>query len=420
MPRAVWLLSPVLALALLPSNLVATALPLLRAEWGASATELGWTFSAYQFGYVAGVLCLLPLTDRTALAWVISGSALVSTLAFLLFPMFAHDVASAAALRIVAGVGLAGLYMPGVRVVAAQAAERRRGLAVGLYVSAFYLGSALSLAASGALLPALGWRGAALVLGALQFVGLPLALLGTRGTPPPAGRSARLAPGVLHERPVRGFILAYTGHCWELYTSRAWLAAFLASVLAAAGREPVEAAAQAGWWAGLMGALGIAGVWLGGALSDRLGRAPTALAIALTSGALSLVFGWLDAAGWTPVAAVGCLYGLIVAADSAVYSTAITEVAPAGKVGSAQAVQAAVGFLAAAIAPVVAGLALDAGGGYGAVFGLAGLVGLALALPLLPLARATLRQKAVGPRGQPEDGTPPSDRVAPATRVRPR
>lgn len=399
MPRAVWLLSPVLALALLPANLVATALPLLRAEWAASATELGWVFSAHQLGYVMGVLGLLPLTDRVALPRVIGGGALLSTVGFLLFPLLAHDVASAAALRLVAGVGLAGVYMPGVRVVAAQAEERRRGLAVGLYVSAFYLGSALSLAVAGALLPALGWRGAALALGVAQLVGLPLVWFGTRTAPLPQGRSARLALGVLRERPVRGFILAYTGHAWELYTSRGWLAAFLASVLGAAGHGPVEAAAAAGWWSGLMGALGIAGVWLGGAVSDRLGRATTALAIALASGALSLAYGWLGGAPWPLVVALGCLYGLLVAADSAVYSTAITEVAPPARVGSAQAVQAAIGFLAATLAPVASGLALDAGGGYGAVFTLAGVIGVALALPLVPLARGTAAPREAPQRG---------------------
>src|SRR4029079_12417694 len=60
---AVWRAAAVLLLALLPSNVVATALPLLRVEWSASATALGWVFAAYQVGYVGAVLLLLPLTD---------------------------------------------------------------------------------------------------------------------------------------------------------------------------------------------------------------------------------------------------------------------------------------------------------------------------------------------------------------------
>jgi hypothetical protein len=42
-----YLLTIVLALVLLPSNVVAAVVPLLRAEWGASAAEVGWVFTAY-------------------------------------------------------------------------------------------------------------------------------------------------------------------------------------------------------------------------------------------------------------------------------------------------------------------------------------------------------------------------------------
>jgi MFS family permease len=49
MSRA-YLLTIVLALVLLPSNVVAAVVPLLRAEWGASAAEVGWVFAAYQAG----------------------------------------------------------------------------------------------------------------------------------------------------------------------------------------------------------------------------------------------------------------------------------------------------------------------------------------------------------------------------------
>src|SRR5215218_9648277 len=98
MTRTAWLLGPVLALALLPSNVVATALPLLREEWVASATEMGWVFAAYQVGYVAAVLLVLPLTDRVPTGRVIATCSLAVSLAFLLFPLLAQGVWSAALL----------------------------------------------------------------------------------------------------------------------------------------------------------------------------------------------------------------------------------------------------------------------------------------------------------------------------------
>jgi len=59
--RTTLLLGAALAAALLPSNTVPTALALLRQEWGLSAAEGGMIYGAFQLGYGAGVLVLLPL-----------------------------------------------------------------------------------------------------------------------------------------------------------------------------------------------------------------------------------------------------------------------------------------------------------------------------------------------------------------------
>jgi MFS family permease len=383
-------------LALLPSNVVATALPLLRSEWGASAAEMGGVIAAYQVGYVLSVVFLLPLTDRVPAPRVIVGCSITTMAAFVLFPLLARDPLSAAVLRALGGAGLAGVYLPGVRVVAAAASEARRGLAVSLYVSAFYLGSSLSLLATGVLLGATDWRGASLVLGALSGVGIPLALLAARGARTPQGKAGILRLGVLRHGPLLRNILAYTGHGFELYVGRAWLAAFLATILAGSGMLASDAAAEGGKWAALMGGVGTAGVWIGGWLSDRWGRAPAATALATASGLLSLTFGWLGGLGWGVLVSIGCAYGLLTAADSAIYSTAVTEVAPPDELGSAQAAQAFIGFLATAIAPVAAGFVLDLGGGYGGAFAVGGLASLAGAAVLFPLARVAARRSQPG------------------------
>ena len=361
------LLGPVLLLALLPSNVVSAAMPLLLKEWQAPNADGGIVFAAYQVGYIFSVLLVLPLTDRVGAGRVITACALITALSFILFPLLAVNVVSASLLRVCAGLGLAGIYLPGVRIIAASASSRRRGLAVGAYVSAFYLGSATSLWATGALLPAYGWRGAALALALASVLAVPLALVATRGMvamvratpsqPPPLRRSAatgeelagntelsrnasgRLDLGALRDGAVARNVLAYTGHSWELYVSRGWLAAFVASVLVAQGSDALSASAGGSQWAALMAGFGTPGVLLGGWLSDHFGRARTALVITLLSGALSLVFGFLGAGPWALLLAAGCLYGLFVSADSAIYSTAITELAAPGRLGSAQAVR---------------------------------------------------------------------------------
>jgi MFS family permease len=272
----------------------------------------------------------------------------------------------------------------------------RRGTAVSLYVSAFYLGASLSLWVSGVLLERFTWRDAAVVLGVIGVVGLPLALFAQRGVAArPTGRSAVLHLGVLRHGPLMRTILAYSGHSWELYVSRGWLAAFLASVLVGSGLTQVDAVAEAGKWAALMAGLGTVGVWVGGLLSDRWGRARSAMSIAAASGVLSLMFGWLGVAAWALLVIVGCVYGVLLAADSGIYSAAVTEHAPEGQLGSAQAAQAFIGFLASAISPVAAGIVLDLGGGFGGAFILAGVASLAGAVVLAPLSASAHRRQQV-------------------------
>src|SRR5881628_1053500 len=185
-------LSATLALVLLPSQVPAAALPLLRTEWSASAAALGWVVSAYLLGYALAVLVVLPLTDRVPSSRVIAIGALVTALANLAFAFGAHDVLTASVLRVLSGFGLAGVYMPGVRLVAQDAEPARRGRAVGLYVAAFYLGGSLSFLATGLLLEQLGWRGAAAILGLIALLALPIAVASTRGIAHIPGERAHL------------------------------------------------------------------------------------------------------------------------------------------------------------------------------------------------------------------------------------
>lgn len=394
MLRSTALLGLVLALVLLPSELPAAALPLLRHEWDASATAAGWLVGSYQAGYVAAVLLLLPLTDRVPAGRVIVVCAVSAALAFIAFPLVARDIWSAAALRALGGAALAGVYMPGVRVVAARATPERRGMAVGAYVGAYYFSTALSLWATGSLLTQHGWRETALLLGVASGLAVPFAYIATRVEHVRPRGSARLRPSVLAQRPVLLVILAYVGHGWELYIVRGWLTYFLATLLIARGRPELAASAEAGRTAALMMGMGTVGVLAGGWLSDRVGRGRAALAIALPCGGLSLLFGWLGGVPWMLLLIVGSVYGLLLAADSGVYSTAITELPPRALIGSAQAMQAFVGFIATTIAPVAAGMLIDLGLGWGWVFGLASLGAFLAVGALLPLL--SLESRAAG------------------------
>ena len=155
-------------------------------------------------------------------------------------------------------------------------------------------------------------------------------------------------------------IAAYALHTAELYLARLWLPLLLGASLVRSGYDAEGAVSLAAALAGFMFMTGIGSVLAGGWLSDRLGRPTAAALIFSASGACSFAAGGLVGLPPACLVALGFVYGFVTAADSAIYSTAVTELAPRGRVGSTQAVQSFVGFGVGAAAPVLAGSILDA------------------------------------------------------------
>ena len=361
--RTAWLLAMCLTLllALVAFSSYVAALPFIRSEWGISNTTAGLIFSCYLAGYAIAALFVLPLTDRLPTRWVFLSSAAVSVFGNVLFPLVAYDVAIACLLRLAAGVGLVGIYMPGLRMISATFSPENRGLAMGLYVTAFYSAAAVSLALTGVLMNSMDWRGAYLVLSALSALSVPLALflVRDRGVPQSSQGTGRLRLDVLRNRATTAYIVGYSLHAMELYAVRVWLPALLAAVLVGRGGDVTTAAATAATVGGIALAAGSLGPVTGGAISDRFGRAKSAIVVFSLSGLLCLAIGWMYDAPWPLVVAVSCVLGWAIAADSSIYSTAITESAPAGLLGSTMAVQAFLGFMGGVVGPIFVGAILD-------------------------------------------------------------
>jgi MFS family permease len=144
-------------------------------------------------------------------------------------------------------------------------------------------------------------------------------------------KQARL---VFTNRGVRLTSLGYFGHMWELYAMWAWFLVFARdSLFASASVAAIATFAVIG-----AGALGCVA---GGLLGDRVGRPETTAAFLACSGLCALTIGLLPA--WGAVL-VGLLWGFTVVGDSAQFSTLVTEYADQAYVGTALALQLAVGF----------------------------------------------------------------------------
>ena len=402
-----WLLSMsmVLVIILLPFSSYVAALSSIQSEWGLNNTQAGALFSVYLGGYAVSALLVIPLTDRLGPKHIFLGSAGLSVGAHALFPLLATDLASGAVLRAVAGVGLVGVYMPGLRLVSERFESRGRGTAMGVYVTAYYIANSVSLVATGGLMAWLDWQDAYLVIALASAAGLPLAYLMLRKQQHPSERSTSgtLDLGILRDRTARYFMLGYSLHALELYAVRVWLPVFLTAVLIARGADSAQAVVTGATVGGLALAIGSVGPAIGGVISDRWGRATSAASVFALSGACSLAIGWMGDFDfpWAVIVALAMVYGFAVAADSAIYTTAITEVADPAHLGSTLAVHSFVGFSGGVVGPIIVGGILDVspeslrwGMGFSflglvAIFAVVALLKLRLARPVPPPPRET-------------------------------
>ena len=344
--------------------------PLLQAEWHPSTLDLPLLTVAVQVGFAVAaiVLAVSGAADAIPGPRLFLAGSLVAAAGNLGFAWVASSPAEALPWRALTGAGLAAAYPVAVRMLSGWF-RRERGLAVGTLIGALTVGSALPhlIRAVGAT-NGLDWRptvaiasGLALAGGAL--VGLagrtgPNEVLSTRFSPAAAGRA-------LGEPAVRLANLGYLGHMWELYAMWTWIPAFIAASFVAAGATDPAGAAFASF---AVVAIGGVGCVLAGLLADRLGRTTLTIAAMAGSGGSALAIGFLFGAAPAAVVALALFWGLTVVADSAQFSTAVSELAPAGTAGSALSLQMATGFLLTGVTILGLGVAAPTGTGWRIAF----------------------------------------------------
>ena len=369
-------------------------LPGFIAEWRLSNTEAGWINGIYYAGYLAAVPVLVSLTDRVAARRVYALAMLLAAFANLGFALLADGLWPALAFRGLAGVALAGTYMPGLKLLGDHLGRRDQSRAIAFYTSSFGVGASLSFLMAGQVDAVLGWRWAFGLTAAGPALALLLTalLLPRRDPRPPAVPDTHLLDfrPVLRCRPVMGYVLAYAAHNFELFAFRSWVVAYLVFAEGlGTGRELMVGATVL---AALVNLMGVPSSVLGNELARRFGRHRVITLVMLTSTAIGCVIGFAAASPLWLVAALCAVYAVAVAGDSASITAGVVAAAPAGHRGATMAVHSCIGFSGAFAGPLLFGVVLDVAGGqsllsWGLAFAVAGVVA-----ALGPLALAVLRR----------------------------
>ena len=333
-------------LAMSPSFSASAVAPILRTEWVVGPLDLPWLTVVTQLGFATGAigLAVLGAPDVIPGPRLFAAGAIVAGAANLGFALVAHDPASALPFRFVTGAALAAVY-PVAMKLAAGWFRRERGLAIGVVNGALTVGVAvpLLLRAIGAY-AGLDWRPVVVGASLAAFAGaLVVGRLGRSGPLEVAAPrfSPAIAAAAFREPSVRLASLGYFGHMWELFAMWTWIPLFLIASFAASG---LENAALASLVAFAVVAVGGVASAVAGILADRVGRTTTTIAAMAVSGTSAVSAGLLFGAPVAVITVVALVWGASVIADSAQFSTAVSELAPPGTAGSALSVQTALGF----------------------------------------------------------------------------
>lgn len=317
--------------------------PSLKLEWHLDDSTAGWLTIAVQLGFVAGTLvsALFNLPDIIKTRQLFAVSIFAGAVTNAAFGLYADGPISAIMLRFLTGVFLAGVYPPGMKIMATWF-RAQRGMALGVLVGALTLGKA-----SPYLVNAFGssaWRDNVLMVSLLASLGGVIVLLFISDGPyalPKALFDWKQAGRILSNRGVRLANLGYLGHMWELYGMWTWVPVMIRASLSISGDQPVLA--EVGSF--LVIGTGAAGCVIAGLLADRVGRTIVTSWAMAVSGTCCLVVGFLYGGDPWLLLLVAIIWGASVVADSAQFSTCVTELGDPRYVGTALTIQMCMGFL---------------------------------------------------------------------------
>jgi len=317
--------------------------PALSRDWHLTESQVSWISIAVQLGFVAGTLisAVFNLSDIISARHLFAAAGIAGAITNACFGLYANDATSAIGLRFMTGVCLAGVYPPGMKVMATWF-RKRRGMALGVLVGALTLGKA-----SPYLVNALGsgnWRTNVLFVSSLAVLGSIIVVVLVEDGPyalPRAMFDLKQATRVFSNRGVRLASFGYFGHMWELYGMWIWIPVMMRASVAVSGGSPKFA--EVGSF--LVIGFGAVGCVIAGLAADRVGRTiVTSWAMAI-SGTCCLVVGFLYGGNPYLLVFIAAIWGATVVADSAQFSSCITELGDPQYIGTALTLQMCLGFL---------------------------------------------------------------------------
>jgi predicted MFS family arabinose efflux permease len=362
-------------------------LPRMIQLWELTNTQAGWITASFYVAYMLAVPILVTLTDRVDAKFVYLFGVGATVVGHGGFALFAEGYWSAMAFRALTGLGWAGTYMTGLKLLADQVDAKLMSRAVTGHAASIGVSGALSFATGDLLANLGGWQLAffsAALTAAIAW--MMVALLVPRRSAPPAkpgdgGGLFNFLP-VLRNRSAMAYATAYCVHTLEMSALRGWGVAFLGYVAAStgAGTSVLSPATVMT----VLGLIGVAASVAGNETAMRIGRRRLIHLAMAGSIVIALAIGLVGVWSYWLAVALLLVYGLVVWLDSSSLTAGAAGTADPARRGATLAVHSSLGYAGGFIGPILVGWSLDRAGGMSPLGWLAGF-GVIAALMLVAL-----------------------------------
>ena len=341
-------------------------LPGLTERWALTYTQAGWVTAVFYGAYMVSVPVLVTLTDRYDPRRIYLLGVGLTITGHLYFGFAADGFWSAMTGRTLAGIGWAGTYMTGLKLLADRVDDKMMSRAVAAHAAGIGISGALSFATGDLIAHFAGWQWAFIAAGisaAVAWCMVAMAVPGREAPPAPARDGGKLFDfrPVLRNRSAMAYALAYCVHTLEMNALRGWAVAFLVYVAASTGMSgtPLAPTLVATGFA----LLGTAASVAGNEFAIRLGR--RRLIHAAMAGSILTAVALATVGGTSYAVAVVLLtiYGAVVWLDSSSLTAGAAGTAEPSRRGATLAVHSTLGYAGGFVGPLAVGWVLDLYGG---------------------------------------------------------
>jgi predicted MFS family arabinose efflux permease len=342
-------------------------LPGMMRRWELSNSEAGWITASFYGAYMASVPVLVTLTDRVETKRVYLFGVASTVTGYLLFGLLAEGFWSALALRALTGMGWAGTYMTGLKLLADRVGAKMMSRATAGHAASIGISGALSFACGDFIADIAGWH-AAFVTAAMSAA---VAWLLVAGIVP--AQSKRVIPkkdgqGLYDFRPVfrnssaMAYAIAYSIHTLEMSALRGWGVAFLGYVATTTGAKAASLLSPAVVATGL-GLIGTFASIAGNEAAIRLGRKRLIVTAMLASILIGATIGFVGSMSYAVATVLLTLYGVVIWLDSSSLTAGTAGTAEPARRGATLAVHSMLGYAGGFVGPLLVGWVLDLSGG---------------------------------------------------------